>query len=375
MKRIRLGLIVNPWAGVGGPAALKGSDGEAVVAEALARGVKPLASARAVEFIQALGDVHDQLEWITCPDEMGQRACLESGIKPAIVDGVGLATKTTAQDTLEAARRLRGQVDLLVFVGGDGTARDLFSAVGTAQLCLGVPAGVKMHSAVYGVTPAASAEVVRKIVTGQLVSERLGEVRDLDEDAYRQGNVKARYFGELRVPDEGRYLQQVKCGGQEDERLVLLDIATYLAEHMEPHCHYLIGSGKTAYAVKQELGIDGTLLGVDVVCDNQLVLKDATEPELYALVTEKPCRLILSFIGGQGHLFGRGNQQLSPRVLRSIGAENIQVISTRAKLATLAGRPLQIDTGDARLNRALAGLIPVLTGYDDRVIYAIEFNG
>src|SRR5690606_5891822 len=138
---------------------------------------------------------------------------------------------------------------------------------------------------------------------------------------------------------------------------------------------YLIGAGKTAYAVKQELGVDGTLLGVDVVCDNQLVLKDATEPELYALVTEKPCRLILSFIGGQGHLFGRGNQQLSPRVLRSTGAENIQVISTRAKLATLAGRPLQVDTGDARLIRALAGLIPVLTGYDDRVIYAIEFNG
>src|SRR5690606_14756150 len=154
---------------------------------------------------------------------------------------------------------------------------------------------------------AASAEVVRRIVTGQLVSERLGEVRDLDEDAYRQGNVKARYFGELRVPDEGRYLQQVKCGGQDDERLVLLDIATYLTEHMEPNCHYLIGGGRTAYAVAQELGVDGTVLGVDVVWANQLVLKAATEPDLYALVTEKPCRLILSFIGAQGHLFGRGN--------------------------------------------------------------------
>ncbi len=369
MRRIRLGLIVNPWAGIGGPAALKGSDGDAVVSEALARGVSPQASKRAVEFIQALSDLNGLVDWVTCPNDMGQRACLESGVQPTLLEDVGLAARTTVQDTLEAARRLRGQVDLLIFVGGDGTARDLFSAVGATQLCLGVPAGVKMHSAVYGVTPVASAEIVRKIVAGQLVSERLGEVRDLDEHAYRQGNVKARYFGELRVPDDGRYLQQVKCGGREDERLALLEIAAYVAEHMEPGCHYLIGAGKTTQAVKQELGIDGTLLGVDVVCNSQIVLKDATEAELYELVTQAPCRLVLSFIGGQGHLFGRGNQQLSPRVLRGIGLDRIQVISSRQKLITLAGRPLQLDTG------ALAGLIPILTGYDDRVIYAVEFNG
>jgi len=194
---------------------------------------------------------------------------------------------------------------------------------------------------------------------------------DIDESAFRQGVVKAKRYGEMRIPAQLRYVQSVKSGGKESEELVLDDLAAFVVSQMDDDVRYVMGSGSTVAAVMAELGLENTLLGVDVVVNGQLLAQDVTASQLLALVEQQPCRLIITLIGGQGHVFGRGNQQLSPAVIRAIGRDNIWIIATKTKLKALNGRPLLADTGDAELDRELRGLIPVLVGYNDYVMYRL----
>jgi predicted polyphosphate/ATP-dependent NAD kinase len=197
------------------------------------------------------------------------------------------------------------------------------------------------------------------------------EVRDIDEAQFREGRVRAKYYGELLVPQEHRYLQNVKNGGKEVEELILTDIAADLIERMEPDTRYIIGSGTTVQAVMQELGLPNTLLGVDLVADQKLLASDCTAQELLAKTTGADTKIIITIIGGQGHILGRGNQQLSPELIRRVGKDNLIVIATKTKLAELDGRPLIVDTGDTELDKELSGVIPVITGYHDAVLYRI----
>jgi predicted polyphosphate/ATP-dependent NAD kinase len=227
-----------------------------------------------------------------------------------------------------------------------------------------------MHSGLFAVTPHSAAMLLEMLITHKLVSTSIAQVRDLDEDQLRAGHVTSRYYGEMITPQEGRYLQHVKCGGKESEELVHEEIAAYLIESMEPDVTYIIGSGSTTKALKDVLGIDGTLLGVDVVCNHIQVAKDVDEHELFSLIHNRSPVLIVTLIGGQGHVFGRGNQQLSERVLDQIS--DIQIIATKEKIGSLEGRPMVCDTGSETLDRKLTGLKTIITGYEDTVVYPLK---
>ncbi|MCS4307486.1 putative polyphosphate/ATP-dependent NAD kinase [Rheinheimera pacifica] len=368
----RLGLIVNPLAGLGGSVGLKGSDGQAE--QALALGATPQAMNRAATALTELLPLRDKFTVLTVAGDMGQSVCDALGLNYQLVYQPQ-TLPSTAADTETAARLLAGNgVDILLFAGGDGTARNICTAVGEQTTVLGIPAGVKIHSGVYAISPQAAGKLVAKLIAGELVSLNEAPVMDIDEQAFRSGVVKARRFGEMRIPAQLRYVQSVKMGGRESEELVLADLAAYVATQMEDNVRYVMGSGSTVAAVMAELGLDNTLLGVDVVENGALIAKDVTATQLFELVQGYPSKLVITLIGGQGHVFGRGNQQLSPEVIRAIGRDNIVLIAGKTKLQQLEGRPLLADTGDARLDQQLTGLINILTGYNDYVMYRLGYE-
>ncbi|MGY3869732.1 ATP-NAD kinase family protein [Aeromonas crassostreae] len=365
----RLGVIINPVAGIGGQVALKGSDG--MLAEALARGAVPRANERARLALQPLLGLSHPFEVVTVAGEMGERLVTELGLSHTIIYRPA-APQTTPEDTRAAARRmLEAGVDLLLFAGGDGTARDICAEVGERLHVLGIPAGCKIHSGVYGVTPQASGRVAARMIEGELLSLMEGEVMDIDEAAFREGKVRARHYGQLKVPGDLRYVQAVKQGGRESEELVLEEIAAEIVEQMAPDTLYLMGSGGTVAACMAHLGLENSLLGVDLVENGRLIGQDLGAREILTRIQGRRCRLIVTLIGGQGHLFGRGNQQLSPEVIRAVGLDNIQIVASKRKLARLDGRPLLVDTGDEALDRALCGYRRIITGYRDQVIYPV----
>ena len=238
---------------------------------------------------------------------------------------------------------------------------------------LGIPAGVKIHSGVYGVTPQAAGEVVKLLIEGKLVDLKPQDVRDIDEDAFRQNQVKAKLFGEMTVPQAGEFVQSVKQGGIEQEELVLEDMAAYLAQELEPDTLYLVGSGKTTQALMDHLYLDNTLLGVDAVLNEELLQSDLTEKQILELLDQyENAKIIVSVIGGQGHIFGRGNQQFSPEVIEKVGRDNLWILCTKTKLRNLNNKALNVDTGDPELDRQLAGHIEIITGYQDKVLYPVQ---
>ena len=368
----RLGLIINPLAGLGGSVALKGSDDMA--AEALALGAVPMAGERAAVALQQLLALKDQFQVVTVAGEMGADLCQQLGLNYQVCY-TPATVATTAADTEQAALAIAEKgVDLLLFAGGDGTARNLCSVIGSNTTVLGIPAGCKIHSGVYAISPQAAGKLVQRLISGQLVTLAEAPVMDIDETAFRDGVVKARRYGEMRIPAELRYVQSVKAAGKESEELVLDDLAAYVAGLMEDNVRYVMGSGSTVAAVMAELGLANTLLGVDLVENGQLVASDVTAAQLLELVTDYPSKLVITLIGGQGHVFGRGNQQLSPAVIKAVGRENIMLLATKTKLQQLNGRPLLADTGDQALDKALHGLLNVLTGYNDYVIYRLGYE-
>ena len=375
-RPFRLGLIVNPLAGIGGAVGLKGSDGAAIVAEARARGAEPRAHARAVRALRVLAPLGERIRVHAGAGAMGEDAAREAGFAVERAGGA-IPPQTSAAHTVAVARALAAlPVDLLLFAGGDGTARDICGAIGTAVPALGIPAGVKMHSGVYAVSPEAAGEIVAQLVAGTLVRVAPGEVRDLDEEAFRAGRLSARHFGELLVPEESRYVQHVKQGGAIADESAVADIAAEVTESIEPGRLYILGPGTTTFAIKQALGIEGTLLGVDVVRDGECLARDAAEEQLLALLAAHagPAAIVVTAIGGQGHVFGRGNQQISARVIRAVGIANITIVATRHKIAALDGRALLADTNDADLDRALHRYLRVVTGYREAILYPVGYD-
>jgi len=368
----KLGFIVNPIAGIGGSVALKGSDGEGIAQQAIALGATAKANERAKTALEILLPYQRQMKVITANNLMGEQSAKALGFDVEVI--YQSADKvTTATDTENAVSALLSQnIDLLLFAGGDGTARNICQMVGDNFPVLGIPAGCKIHSGVYAITPKSAGRVVELMLTNQLVTLTEADVMDIDESLFRQGVVKAKRFGEMQIPSELRYVQAVKSGGKELDELVLQDIAADVISQMDEQL-FVIGSGSTTAFLMEELSLDNTLLGVDVVQEQQLIKSDITEPELWELLNNnsEDKQLVITLIGGQGHIFGRGNQQLSPRIIRLIGKENIIIITTKAKLMALDARPLIADTGDNELDEELSGFLPVTTGYNDQVLYPV----
>ena len=367
----KLGVIVNPVAGMGGRVGLKGSDGPDIQRRAQALGAVPEAPLRAVDALRLLTEIKDRIEVVTYPGEMGESEARDCGFSPTVIGSI-TAGRTTSADTMRAARDMEEMgVDLLLFAGGDGTARDIFNAVDRRLTVLGIPAGVKVHSAVFAVTPLNAGMVARMYLDGRLSSIRDGEVMDVDEDAFREGVVAARLYGYLRVPEERRYVQRVKSGGVHVEEEALEAIAEAIAADMDDGLLYIMGPGTTIGAIMDHLHLENTLLGVDLVQNKGLVAADVSERVLLELIGDQEARIVVAVIGGQGYILGRGNQQLSPEVVRRVGKDHITVVATTDKLTSLGGNPLLVDTGDQALDRTLAGYWKVVTGYREYAMYRV----
>ncbi len=361
---------MNPIAGMGGRVGLKGTDGEAYE-EALRRGARPVSPHRAIEFLNHVRST--DFEIIAAAGAMGEEEVLASNKKDLLRLVIGeRKERTTAEDTKTAAREMIEKgTDIIVFVGGDGTARDILDAVDEEIPVLGVPSGVKMFSAVFAVNPRAAAKILDEFLRGRTsLVER--EVLDIDEEAYRRGVLRIRLYGYLKVPlprdDLLQYMKTVSKGGEEEENK--LAIARTIVEDMEPDTLYLLGPGTTVKAVADLLGIDKTLLGVDAVVNKKLVGKDLDEAGILRLLDRySKAKIIVSPIGGQGFIFGRGNQQLSPRVIRRIGRNNIIVIATWNKIKDLPY--LRVDTGDPDVDEMLRGYIKILVDYRRYIVKKI----
>lgn len=366
----KLGFIVNPIAGMGGIVGLKGTDGEEVLKKAIELGAKPVAPQRAKETLENLLQIKDRMELITYPHNMGENEARDVSFSPIVIGKI-VPGKTTADDTKRAAQELRKlKVELIVFCGGDGTACDIYEAIGTSIPVIGVPTGVKMHSAVFAVNPRAAAEVVIKYLTEGLPL-RPAEVMDIDENAFRVGVLSAKLKGYLLVPYEPELVQRAKTASPliDEEEENKLAIAKYVIENMKPDTIYILGPGTTVKAITDLLGIKKTLLGVDIIKNGKIVAKDVGEKDILKIIRGKKAKIIVTPIGSQGFIFGRGNQQISPKVIKEVGIQNIIVIATRYKLSTF--NYLRVDTGDKKLDEELRGYVRVITDYNEEKIVKV----
>ncbi|MFZ5634244.1 MAG: ATP-NAD kinase family protein [Bacillota bacterium] len=370
MKK-KLGLLVNPVAGMGGRVGLKGSDGSDVLKKARELGAKPQSPMRAVEALERVVRIKEDIEIFTYPTEMGENVARECGFNPITIGSIR-SGETTRKDTEDAARKMiHLKVDLLLFAGGDGTARDIYNAIGIGLPVLGIPAGVKMHSAVFATNPRNAGELAVAYLQGKHTIIREAEVMDIDEEAFREGFVTAKLYGYLNVPYEKNLVQNLKSGVIYGDNFELESIANWVINIMQDGFFYVIGPGTTTRAIMDKLGLKNTLLGIDVVSKGKIIANDANEAQLLQLLKRNKAKIIVAPIGGQGYVFGRGNQQLSPEVIRIVGKENIIIIATKSKLISLNGRPLLVDTGDDEVNAMLTGYFRVVTGYNEEVIYKV----
>lgn len=378
---MNIGLLVNPIAGMGGRVGLKGTDG--VVAEAIRRGATPVAPGRALEFLSSLEPIlemkrnGEEVRIITCPGIMGEDVTQEAGLKHELVD-IDIENSTDASDTKECVLALYEKgVRLLVFVGGDGTARDILDAVNDYELedllILGVPSGVKMYSGIFVVHPADAAEVIRLVLDDTAQTAEF-EIMDADERSIRKDQFIIRLYGYLTGPSVPARFQGAKQASPEttDEYEAQEAIARYVIEQMTDDGSYILGPGTTVKTVTDMLRVKKTTLGVDIY-QNGKIQNDVNEQEILDIVKDfSNVKIIVSPIGHQGMLFGRGNQQISPSIIERVGKDNIMVISTPSKLKGIAGEVLRVDTGDAQVDEMLRGYIRVITDYNEMRLIKIE---
>ncbi|MEM1515599.1 MAG: ATP-NAD kinase family protein [Candidatus Bathyarchaeia archaeon] len=366
-----VGLIVNPIAGMGGSVGLKGTDGEDVLKKALSLGAKPVAPQRAEIFLSHLKHINGDIAFLVGAGWMGEFEIQSVGFKYNVVGE--RKEKTTAEDTREIAKEmLKRGIKLLVFCGGDGTARDIMDAVGMRLPVLGIPSGVKMHSAVFAVNPENAAKVVFRFLYEGLPL-REAEVMDVDEDSFREGRLSAKLYGYMLVPYEPEMIQSVKEASilTEDELYNQAAIAVYFTEEiMEPDTLYILGPGTTIRAITALLNEEKTLLGVDLLLNRKVIKRDVNEIEILESVRGRKAKIVVTPIGGQGFIFGRGNQQISSRVIREVGLKNIIVLATKQKIKGL--KCLRVDTGDPELDNRLRGYIKVIIDYGEEYLVPIK---
>lgn len=356
---MRLAVVVNPDAGLGGRLGFKGSDGRA--AEARAAGAEDRAGPRMRLCLEHLSDLaRTPIEIIAWDGRMG------GDWIPGDYTSTGQTPETTDADSTAKFISVHDP-DLFLYAGGDGTTRDIVNALGDREVpIVGVPGGVKMHSGCFATTPKAAAEVVWSFITGDLMVART-EVMDLDEEVYRQGEWKVRMYGEAFTPASPRWMQGAKEQVQresESETLEAMSMHIDSLVEQNPDLMIVWGSGGTLRQMCKESGYDGTLLGIDIQHDGKMY-NDLNEQGLLDIISQHDGEkmLLLSPMGGQGFLIGRGNLQLSPKVLRLIGIENILGIATPAKLLGL--NEVRIDTGDVDLDQEIRDrkYLKMLQGY------------
>lgn len=361
----KLGLIINPIAGMGGSVGLKGTDH--VVEEAIRRGAVPRAGERVTHALEELSSCKDEFVIYTCSGSMGGDLAKGMGFSTVLMEvEASESNSTSSVDTMKLAKWLLAeQVDIIMFAGGDGTARDIYKAAELGVPCVGIPAGVKIHSPVYAKNPRAAGQLAAMWLKGSIRSTTEKEVLDIDEEQYREEIINTKLYGYLTVPMERSLTQDRKAPTPLSEAAAIEAIAYEVTDNMEADTCYLIGAGTTTRGIMQRLGLKNTLIGVDLICNKQLEASDLYGDEILKRISGRRTKLVVTITGGQGFLFGRGNQQLTPEVIREIGKENIIILAPKSKLATLAGRALMVDTFDEELNRSLCGYYRTITGFGE----------
>lgn len=368
MKKVAL--LINPIAGMGGRVGLKGTDGADIVKLAQERGAIPESSAKAVKALKQLLPLRDKILFLVTQGSMGEMAVREVGLRYKIIYNVGAETRS--EHTIAFLDKVRAMdVDLVLFAGGDGTARDVSQTIGLSIPVVGIPTGVKIHSPVFAITPEAAGRLALDYLSDTVLGVVEKEVIDIEETAFRRDEIITKLFGYLNVPDNQAQLQNLKSPSLPDESEAQVSAALQVIDEMVDGVYYIVGSGSTTSRVLEELGLVGTQLGVDIIKDGLLVAKDVSESEILGIIGNHPAKLIVTPMGGQGYLFGRGNQQLSDNVLTRIAKEDIIIISTHGKINALFGRPLWVYTGDAAVDEKLSGYYKIVLGYGRYAIYKV----
>ena len=367
MKKI--GLIVNPIAGMGGSVGLKGTDGQ-IYKEAIMMGATPISPIRVSQLLSNIKN-KDKITLLVAPGKMGAEIVKDVGINFEILGEIG--KETTAEDTKRITKQMiRKSIDLLIFCGGDGTARDIFDAIGLEKPVVALPAGVKMFSSVFAINPRAAAEIIDRFVE-ETIETQEKEVLDIDEDLFRKDILQAKLYGYLKVPKILSLIQSGKTGSgvgrtiEENKQ----EIAQFIIENMKDDILYLLGPGTTIKTITDNFSLPKTLLGIDGIYNNKIVGKDLNEKGILELLQNyKKVKIIISPVGGQGFIFGRGNKQFTPKILNKIGKKNIKIVATKEKMRELDC--LRVDTGDIDTDKTLIGYGKVITGYKEELIVKIE---
>jgi predicted polyphosphate/ATP-dependent NAD kinase len=357
---MRIGLVVNPIAGLGGAVGLKGTDGPDIVAEALRRGGVPKAGLRARQALERMARQTPGVEIRVAAGTMG--ADWAAGLDLSAIAVESALESGTARDTRLAVAGM-GALDLLVFAGGDGTALDVAAALPKGAAMLGIPCGVKMHSGVFALSPDAAGALLADLWRSphRVAWDDLAEIMDIDEIALRAGHIAPRLYGYARVPIARNLMQAAKGGPRQNAATELASAAQVVVAAMDPDTLYVIGPGTSAGAVMEALNEAPTTLGTDALLNGKVVARDAAAAQLDTVAAGRPVRIVLGVTGRQGFLLGRGNQQISGTLIRRAGREGLIVLATEAKLAALAQPRLWVDTGDADLDASLSGYIRVRT--------------
>ena len=371
LKNLRkIGFIVNPIAGMGGVVGLKGTDGKEVLKKAISLGAKPIAPTRAEIFLSKLIPIKNDICLLVGSGLMGKSEAKKYDFCHRVFGNEKKDTKP--EDTITIAKKIVEEgAEFLVFCGGDGTAQDILKAVDMKIPVLGVPTGVKMHSAVFAVDPKAAARIALRVLNKELPLWE-AEVMDIDEEAFRKGRVTAKLFGYLLSPFEPLLIQGSKMASHitENELRNQAALAIYIIEIMKKDVYYIISAGTTTRTIGDLLDEKKTLLGVDIFYNKKIIAKDVNEKQILETIKENPTKIIVTPIGGQGFIFGRGNQQISSKVIRKVGKKNIIVIATENKMKNL--KRFRIDTNDPKLDSEFSGKIKVITDYKTTKIVPIE---
>ncbi|MFX0041396.1 MAG: ATP-NAD kinase family protein [Candidatus Hodarchaeota archaeon] len=378
LTKFKLGLIINPISGMGGSVGLKGTDSMEILKKAIRLGAKPNAINRTKELLTELESIKSKIKFITCPGIMGQNVLDQLNFDYEIVDhsifnNITDILDTNADHTKIAARMMKniGDLKLLLFVGGDGTARDIYSAVNTNIPCLGIPAGVKIYSSVFSLTPRLASYLIIQFLWDELPLKE-SEVLDIDETEYRKGKLISRLYGYLLTPFNPDFSQLSKVGSIDSDLNHQERIAKRVVENLEKDTYYLIGPGSTTKAITDSLKEKKTILGVDLLKNGKIIAMDLNEREILKHIKGKNVKIIISPIGKQGFIFGRGNLQFSPKILRKVSSKNIILICTKYKLQNIPNQILRLDTRDPNLDQEMKGLYKVFVDYDEIKICNVE---
>ncbi|MHA1862280.1 MAG: ATP-NAD kinase family protein, partial [Candidatus Thorarchaeota archaeon] len=334
---------------------------------------KPESPMKAIRALEKIKSHESWIDVITYPSEMGEAEALEAGLSPIVIGSI-TSGATSAKDTMNASKEMsKFGVDLILFAGGDGTARDIYDTMDKNIPILGIPSGVKIQSSVFSVNPERAGELAVIYLQGEALLKN-GEIIDIDEDAFRFDMISSRLYGYAQVPYKNQYVQASKSGTPSvpNERANQRAIADYLVENMDDGI-YLLGPGTSVKAIADALGIQKTLLGVDVIQEKQIIHMDVNESQILDILKDTKAKIVVTPIGGQGFIFGRGNQQFSSDIIKKVGKDNIIVVATPNKLVSIGiGEPLRLDTGDSETNELLSGYIRVITGYAEEAVILVQ---